>query len=317
MDNIRSFHWYCSYLFPKPYVLDALAKSSGPLLTEISLPYMAALKVSLSGFPNLRVLRLVHDNRTEPEDYGSPRDLTSDIEANSIALTHLSVYPGSAIWKFPMRSFLELQELEIIEPDDLGGLVLVFHHCSALRSLALCALTFPIAEQLVPLLTTSPATLPDLTALKIMIDPTVYSPPQVTVAVSTFLANKRRLRMLDTILNEEPDSLELHIWESLPELPALEVLGFDLHSRHWSTDETQRLDQSIPLSLSALLVDIQIHQPLGTQTEPYSPEWISLIRKRTSLGYLHVLDVQGTFGRLRKSRIGRWKTSDDLSPGIL
>lgn len=40
MHNLRLFHWYFAHpsFWPKPFVLDALAKSSGSLLTEICLP---------------------------------------------------------------------------------------------------------------------------------------------------------------------------------------------------------------------------------------------------------------------------------------
>ncbi|KAI0742227.1 hypothetical protein C8Q80DRAFT_1272941 [Daedaleopsis nitida] len=299
LHNLRSFHWYGWFFLPQPFILDALARSSGHRVTDIRLPYGAALTPSLSKLRNIRVLRLVPDSSALPDHYEGPRDLTNSIEENHYRiLTHLSVYPGSVIWEFPVRAFFGLQELEIVAANNLGGLTLVFHHCSALRFLALCAIEVAtISNQLVPLLIASATALPDLTALKIICDCgdlEFFSPHELTFAVSTFLANKQRLRMLDLVLHRDPEVPGLPMWATLPQLPNLEVLGIDLQSPQWSEGDIRRLDECIPLRLSALLVHATVLGRLfESLTERHSPEWISLIRKRTSLGYLHILDEQG------------------------
>ncbi|KAI0742232.1 hypothetical protein C8Q80DRAFT_895671 [Daedaleopsis nitida] len=223
-------------------------------------------------------------------------------------LTHLSVYPGNAIWEFPVRSFFGLQELEIIKPKNLGGLKLVSHHCSALRSLALCGVQVEISSQLIPLLSASATALPDLTALKIICDPgSLESEPPLELisAVSTFLANKQRLRMPDLVLRtpacDEPD---WPMWASLPPLPNLEVLSIDVHSYHWSVSEIRRLSSCIPLRLSALLIHARAMFPAVDEQarERHPPEWISLIRKSTSLKYLHILENSGKLNLKQRRR---------------
>ena len=230
------------------------------------------------------------------------------IGANSHTLNRLSIH-GDALWGCQIRSYFHLHELELIFPTDLGGLSLIFHHCTRLRSFSLY--TSGNRYQLSALLESNPTALPDLTSFKLITQRAEISEAD-HAALSRFLENKKKLRRLDVSHDTYDDSVHF-LLPFLPVLPALEVLGLDLPSLPfdggWDWINMRDLDEKIPLKISALMV--RVPPEWETEERFTDQEWIKLVRtsiqrnavcrhspsihhlqfkKRTSLGYLHILD---------------------------
>ena len=161
------------------------------------------------------------------------------------------------------------------------------------------------------LLESNPTALPDLTSFKLITQRAEISEAD-HAALSKFLENKKKLRRLDVSHDAYDDSVHF-LLPFLPVLPALEVLGLDLPSLPfdggWDWINMRDLDEKIPLKISALMV--RVPPEWETEERFTDQEWIKLVRtsiqrnavcrhspsihhlqfkKRTSLGYLHILD---------------------------
>ncbi|TFK88957.1 hypothetical protein K466DRAFT_519873 [Polyporus arcularius HHB13444] len=288
MTHITSFRWDGRNPLPNFAVLDALAQSSGHVVRELILPSSDETRTFLAKFQRLQTLVL---HRPYDPDYmlllpdDSDVSISDGIEANQNTLARLTLY-GDALWRCPVRSLLDLQELEIILPPSLAGLELVLHHCTTLRYV-----TFDLHvctnARLLELLKTHPDSLPQLTAFKLFFEqlhPLTHA--EVTL-LAEFLKGKKTLRMLDLADTDADmeEGTEVPILKILPELPALEVLGLNIQCFEFSHGEFQVLRTHLPPRLSALFLNLTVDGTVSRQ------DWIDLLSNLTSLRYLHIIDM--------------------------
>ena len=242
-----------------------------------------------------------------PED--SEVSVADGLETNRDTLTRLTLY-GNAVWKCPVRSLLGLHELEIILPQSLDGLELVLHHCTALRRV-----TFDLFMcenwRFMELLRAHPDALPQLTAFKLFFNHTELLTHAQTTLLASFLRNKKDLRMLDLADNDISidEGAEIPLGEILPELLALEVLGFNAQHAFLTDDIdiVAFLGTHLPPKLSALFLNLALDDdevsPLGLITvvchilrarRPQSfadaDDVHTQFSNLTSLRYLHIVD---------------------------
>ncbi|KAI0753826.1 hypothetical protein C8Q74DRAFT_1222358 [Fomes fomentarius] len=289
LDSLQSLRWYGSSPLPNSIVFDALAKRACPTLIDLRLPVLGAAVPSLAAFTGLHSLHL-YDGSVfgDPNLENGEGYIYATIETNSKTLTRLSI-SGDVIWACPIRSLTNLHELELILPNELGGLALIFRHCVDLRSLTLHLDSIADEHPFFPLLQSNPTALPALTAFKLI----SHSDFDVTSAhgqiLANFLENKTNLHMLDIdictyhVSDEERVASYLNI---LPALPALNVLGLNLNDCY---EDALLFDKLIPINVTAFLLRVEVQFFEDTLLRGS----IDLLRKRKSLEYLHIIDYTG------------------------
>ncbi|RPD53285.1 hypothetical protein L226DRAFT_511375 [Lentinus tigrinus ALCF2SS1-7] len=294
MTNITSFRYEGRCPLPNAAVLDALARSSGDVLRELCLPSSDVTRTALVKFKRLQTL-ILHRPYNPDHMFNSPEDsevsVADGVEASRDTLTRLTLY-GNALWRCPVRSLLDLHELEIILPPSLDGLELILHHCTGLRYV-----TFDLFmcenSRLVELLKAHPEALPRLVAFKLFFGHTDLLTREQTAVIANFLRGKKALRMLDLADNDisMEEGAEIPLGEMLRELPALEVLGLNAHHAFLpdDVDIVAFLRDHLPPQLSALFLNFTLDDEdmsfLG---------FIDIFRQLTSLRYLHIIDMLGT-----------------------
>ncbi|KAI0753836.1 hypothetical protein C8Q74DRAFT_1373762 [Fomes fomentarius] len=288
LDGLQSLRWYGSSPLPNSIVFDALAKRACPTLIDLRLPVLGAAVLSLAAFTGLHSLHLYDGSVLEPKLENGEGYIYSTIETNSITLTRLSI-SGDVIWACPIRSLTNLHELELILPNELGGLALIFRHCVDLRSFTLHLNSVADDHPLFPLLQSNPTALPALTAFKLIshLDFDVTSAHGQILA--NFLENKTKLRMLDIDCTSQwPDEERVQSYLNiLPALPALNVLGLNLIGCYG--EDVLLLDKLIPINVTALMLHVEVH----FSEDALLRGWIDLLRKRKSLEYFHIIDYTG------------------------
>ncbi|KAI9060346.1 hypothetical protein FKP32DRAFT_1595425 [Trametes sanguinea] len=287
LPNLHTFRWYGQGPAMEPMVLDALSRSCSSTLTELSMPITEGCGPLLPRFSQLRFLCLGGES---PQAVAIILDEEEDesllcFENVSPALRRLWVQ-GTAIWFAPIRMLSGLQELCLLMPASLDGLILAFHHCTELRSFGLLALHRSRAYELKSALEAMPNALPHLRSFKLI----MYSPsdsPALTSALHAFLRGKKELRRLDiqTRCVSEVDQ-EAPFYDILPTFPKLEVVGMKIKGMTSPQEDLKRLDARLPLGLTALLIE---HSDVSLE-EGSLQGLINVLRKRKGLRYLHILD---------------------------
>ncbi|KAI8992715.1 hypothetical protein BD414DRAFT_481965 [Trametes punicea] len=289
LPNLRAFRWYGFGPQIQPQVLQALSKACASSLVELSIPLAHGGGPFISALSNLRTLS-VEGELAQVFDF-SPADLRYEsrhyLENAPETLRRIWVH-GNGIWDAPVRLFAGLQELFLFMPSTLDGLGLVFHHCTALRSFGLLASYQPCAAQLRTVLETMPTALPQLAALKLILKDSELTSPTTPRALAAFVRNRSALRRLDVhFLSSRNPRCASEFYDVYSTLPNLEVVGIGMQGGQFSSDDLKRLDAQLPLGLTALLIDYAC----GHAEYRFVRELIDVLRKRTRLRYLHVLDT--------------------------
>ncbi|OSC98335.1 hypothetical protein PYCCODRAFT_1397227 [Trametes coccinea BRFM310] len=287
LPNLHTFRWYGEGPPMESIVLDTLSRSCSATLTQLSMPIISDCGPLLARFSRLQFFCLGGESAqalalTSLEE---EEEIYTCLENVSHTLRRLWVQ-GTAIWSAPMRLLSGLQEMFLLMPCNLDGLSIVFHHCDELRSFGLFTQHSNCAEELRCAMETMPNALPQLTSFKLH----MYSQSDslaLTNALYAFLRSKKELRRLDvqTRYVSEVDQLA-PFYDLLPTLPKLEVVGMKIKGRLFTQEDLKRLDERLPLALTALLIE---HNYLSLE-EGSLQGLIDMLRKRKGLRYLHILD---------------------------
>ncbi|OJT03105.1 hypothetical protein TRAPUB_6333 [Trametes pubescens] len=295
LPHLRSFRWHGISPALTPAVLDALAKTCGRTLVELSVAAMInddKAPQYLTQFKKLQALSLAGDMCNFPH-YGNPEPesmVTACIQHVPLTVLRLSVL-GDSVWDTPLRVLSGLYELSLQRPQSLDKLSVVFQHCSQLRTLNVLIDNVACKPQFIAALKAAPDALPHLTSFKFIacsrgafnIDPDLFA---------AFLKDKKAMRRLDlTFYNPFKDIADYtRFLDMFASLPQLEVLGLVLKGEKFTREHLQLFDERLPLGLSALLLSWEFRSVVDIQKE----DWIAMLKRRLSLAYLHVLDPRGS-----------------------
>ncbi|KAI0776554.1 hypothetical protein BD413DRAFT_644816 [Trametes elegans] len=298
LTNLLSLTWEGESPMVNRAVLDAVSSMGEMCLTELHIPMQSvgAMVSSTSPFPRFDQLRSLSLTSSSWMDAASPAAklrtaVCSSVESCCRTLERLYVC-SDAIWSLPVRSFLNLRDLTICHPETLGGLNLVLHHSSQLRALALILRENPIG---LPnsVFAPEPDAVPRLSSFKLICVEFAFI-SDIPGLVS-FLRGKKDLRRIDVDLNSPhdlgsfpPPTPLTHFFDLLSALPKLEIVGLSMSITSPRAD-FELLDERLPLSATALLIKLNFSSSAIPATD-----WIDLIRKRRSLRYLHIIDLEGT-----------------------
>ena len=193
------------------------------------------------------------------------------LDTLSTSLDRIAVL-GDLVWGCSVRSLLALQELEIILPDNIGGLSLVLRHCTSLRSLSL----FPLQlDTVFSAFEECPTALPGLRAFKVIYHEEAWLDCRHVDAYVRFLETKKKLRCLDMQISEIGQIHDdEHLLEPLAALPALEVLGLSFMRSVWRPGDIDFFEDCIPLKITALRVSVNLGQ---ADNEVFQKEWFDLV----------------------------------------
>lgn len=181
---------------------------------------------------------------------------------------------GDAVWILPVRSFSDLRELVIQEPEDLSGFSFVLRHCNPnLESLSVILDSLYVERHFNTALEADPKALPNLRSFKLVTHGDSMN--RYPSDISDFLVNKKHLRRLDVELNmDSADEGEYpQFFELLPNLQELEVFGMSFAGYDFTSAKLARLDEKLPLNLKALLINFDFE----TNDVP-SSEWMDFVR---------------------------------------
>ncbi|KAI1787081.1 hypothetical protein LXA43DRAFT_736889 [Ganoderma leucocontextum] len=298
LPNLRVFRWYGQRPAPSSEIFEALATKSKTTLTELHMPmleHMApVLPRSVDRFSSLRSLSLVFPDANAGVEFNARDDAASRLlDIKDPIITRLSI-SGEALWgcRQPLRSFLALQELELIYTAMDSGLRDILAHCAAITSLTLLPTECTDLGQLFMALEEHRDTLPGLTSFKYLA-PRQFDVATTALALGEFLKNKQCLRRLDVMFHGD-HRMDYWFLELLPNLPTLEVLGFNFVRRQ---GEILSIERAIPAHVSALrlgpLIDLDVddqESPYGSYDRMREGPWMKLLKSRTSLRYLHIFE---------------------------
>ncbi|TBU21863.1 hypothetical protein BD311DRAFT_869709 [Dichomitus squalens] len=286
LPALRAFYWYGYSPICDDAIFSVLAQSAGPSLEVLRVPFTEHTHTSLTSFVRLRELRI--DGVPVLESEGGAGVA---LHATQIALGALSgtlfriAVSGDLVWGCSVRSLLGLQELEVILPEEPGGLALILRHCISLRSLSLFVLE---SDDLFSCLEACPTSLPDLRAFKFIHRDATFAHRNAEI-LAQFLRNKKKLRSLDVEISVDFDQgvHEQQLLEAITELTGLEVLGLNFQRPAWRLSDIELFDKHIPKGVTALRISAQLGQ---VDNEVLQKEWFDLFKKRTSLRYLQIFD---------------------------
>ncbi|KAH9851288.1 hypothetical protein C2E23DRAFT_251432 [Lenzites betulinus] len=296
LPHLRSFRWYGTSPPLTSSVLDVLARTCGPTLAELSISVLDPSEDAsqyLAQFTNLQTLSLAGETRQFPlrrrYEEVEPQ-LTAWAKNAPGTLRCLSVW-RDGIWAAPLNVFSGLHELSLQLPRSLERLGFVLEHCSQLRSLNILVGELACGRQLTTALKAAPHALPHLVSLKLICqDQASVTDPS---HIAAFLEGKKRVRRIDLALNRSFTSVTLDAYACflglLAALPQLEVVGLALKGKTFTRAHFKLLDERLPLGLSALLFTWNFQVFAGVSIE----DWIAMLNRRVSLGYVHVSDEMG------------------------
>ncbi|KAI0640854.1 hypothetical protein C8Q79DRAFT_920710 [Trametes meyenii] len=287
LPNLSSFVWDGDLPRFHSKMLESLAKGSGSVLTELRVSISSLSTAHAAHFSKLQKLRSVVLNLgfiDNPPSAFAVAGVRACLTLSPSTLRALHV-AGDAIWNIPMRSFVNLQELVLQDPETLNALGLVLRHCAQLTSFALVVSSLFAPRQLYRVFEENADAVPELTSFKLIMYGDCFM--QHTEELLRFLRGKKWLRRLDVELNlDSADEGEYTQWyELLSEFPKLEVLGMGICGHTFTTDILARLDENIPPGVCALLLLLDF-----AHTDVAPAEWIDVFHKRTGMRYLHILD---------------------------
>ncbi|KAI0351126.1 hypothetical protein OH77DRAFT_1439433 [Trametes cingulata] len=294
LPNLLSFRWDGDMPRLNPHVMHALARTSGTTLTELHAPIASISGYVIEHFPlftKLEALALTVDFFDEPVTrLVNSFAVRTCVDAVSHTLRRLHV-GGDTIWMLPIRTFMNLQELVVQEPKELGSIGLVFRHCAQLESLTLVLDNIWVEKFLNTAMEENPDALPNLTSFKLICHGDSFN--RYPRDILDFLRPKKRLRRLhvETNMDSADEGLYPQFYEFLPEFPKLEVVGTGICGFDFTPEKLKLLDEKIPMGVNALLITFDFES-----TEVPQSAWMDMFRKRTSMGYLHILDREETLG---------------------
>ncbi|KAI0691571.1 hypothetical protein C8Q76DRAFT_254057 [Earliella scabrosa] len=275
LPNLASFSYYGSRPPLEADILGALRSFCNDSLCELRIPCTTFIGeiAAIQPFRKLQALTIASlsslPQRTGPAKNRAARILSQMAKSGSPPLTRLSI--PDLRWGDPTRmSPHALLELELTQiPASFGSqLAAILNHCTSLRSLTLLDLADTRSGVLASLRQHA-AALPQLTSFKFATSTRSDSPDAMPEYVVFASSGKPRLRRLDLFTADDP-------FVALKALAAhTEVLAIDLgkYFREWTAEDFERLDKTLPIRLSALLI-------CGAQlTNDIPPErWADLVR---------------------------------------
>ncbi|KAJ8502097.1 hypothetical protein ONZ51_g147 [Trametes cubensis] len=297
LPNLQAFHWYGVGPPVNALVLQTLAGASSATITELSIPVVQDMTISLAPFVHLRSLSLGGEPLQQPRvkiRYGNAQShrTQSCLQTVPPGLSRLWTYED-AIWDAPVRIFDHLQDLFILLPSTLDGLGFVLHHCLDLRSFGLL-LDEDMTSSLRAAFQDAPDSLPNLTSFKLIVGITLDT-CEVAEPLVNFLRKKTRLRRLDLELISRQGNYRLSPFLNiLTSLTHLEILGIrlvDLDHDYLTHTNMKLLDSKLPLGLTALL----LHLDIGDMQDDIHQRLIAMFKRRSKLRYLHILDAEAIF----------------------
>ena len=111
------------------------------------------------------------------------------------------------------------------------------------------------------------------TSFKFICAQTAISPAHEQ-ALANFLKPKKLLRRLDVSFDGAgQDVNSAPLIQTLQELPAIDVLGLDLLCERFNFVSFVRINQSLPIGLSALLLHVEVWASTVSSTE-----WVEMVR---------------------------------------
>ena len=228
-------------------------------------------------FPSLQSLSLVRQASGDgPGHNASPEMIDGQqLDIKTGGLTRLSI-SGDVVWR--REAFSGLQEFELIFTDSLAGFADVLRHCVALTTLTMLP-HFVGPDEIFAALNSHPDALSHLVAFKYLgAVGSMGATFEQIEALCEFLKGKKHLRMLDVGFSGDNRDEDVFL-ELLPELPALEVLGFDFMRGNWKPDDIAFFERVIPPRLTALRVGhrVLVDEPKACQA-PYRAGWLNLVR---------------------------------------
>ncbi|KAL1938401.1 hypothetical protein VTO73DRAFT_11641 [Trametes versicolor] len=297
MVNLQSFQWYGSRPPLPSTVLDALAQTCGSTVLELDVFGVLASDEDasryLAQFRNLKTLSLAGNLRHLPiytrSDAGAM--LKTCIENAPDTLRSFSMW-GRSVWATPLHVLSGLHTLSLIAPGGLDGIGTIFTVCTQLRTLDIVTDSTECAPQMRAALEAAPTdALPHLTSFRF-----VSRGPEIVIVdlgpFAAFLRGRREMRRLDLGFHAPFEGLDdyARLLDIIAGLPQLEVVGLVLLGMDAFTQEHLRLlDASLPRGMSALLLSWAFEMDGAVLTR----DWAAMLRRRPSLGYVHILDYGG------------------------
>ncbi|KAH9851270.1 hypothetical protein C2E23DRAFT_886725 [Lenzites betulinus] len=295
LPHLRSFRWYGTSPLLTSSVLDALARTCGPTLAELSISVFdwgEDASQYLAQFKNLQTLSLAGEPRQFPlyhRDENVEPQLTALAKSAPDTLRCLSVW-RDAVWASPPSVFSGLHELSLQDPNSFKSFGSVLEQCSQLRTLNILASNSECGPQLTTALKAAPHALPHLASFKLICSgsASVVDPDPIIA----FLQGKIGMRRVDLALNKPFANMDAYtrFLDIFIALPRLEVVGLELQGKDFTRGHMTLLDKCLPLRVSALLLTWGFRVVDDAVT---TEDWTAMLKTRVSLGYVHVLDRAG------------------------
>ena len=141
----------------------------------------------------------------------------------------------------------------------------MLRHCESLRSLTF-VLDPTVIDQLPDVLRVHSSAVPSLTSFKLLFHNPWQSHHSFVDALSGFLQTKTKLRALDLpsaqYSRDGPDLAE-PVFGLFSQLPDVEILGIQICGGYWSEYGMKRLDELLPINLTALSITLREVPPQG------------------------------------------------------